>query len=111
MENKYKYIKDSREISGFGGGYEKTCRNMVIAGIEWLDEHKGANPTFDQYKNIFGMTTNENKDMKSLQKAMLEEGKDCSGAMMQASTNHVLFAWKNGWDKYMKEMTEKEKTK
>jgi len=33
-DSKYKYTDDMGEISGFGGGYEQTCRNMVIAGIE-----------------------------------------------------------------------------
>lgn len=35
-------------------------------------------------------------------------GNEASGAMMQACTNHVLFAAKNGWDKYIEEMTKPE---
>ena len=82
---------------------------MVIAGIEWLDSHKEANPTFDQYEHIYGLTTNENEDMEIMQKHMNEAiGNEASGAMMQACTNHVLFAAKNGWDKYIEEMTKPE---
>jgi hypothetical protein len=101
----YKYTETCREISGFGGGYEDACRNMVIAGMEWLDSHKDANPTFDQFQNIYGLTTNENADMESMQSAMnkvIDDG--ASGAMMQASTSHVLYALKNGWEKYIEEM-------
>ena len=104
----YKYLENRREISGFGGDYEKCCRDMVIAGMKHLDENHGSNPTFDQYKNIFGLTTNENEDMKKLQAAMLEVDDGVSGAMMQASTNHVLYAYKNGWDKYQEKMLETE---
>ena len=32
---------------------------------------------------------------------------DCTGAMMQASMSHVMFILKNGWDKYVDEMTKK----
>ena len=104
----YKYLENRREISGFGGGYEDSCRKMVIAGMQWLDDNHGANPTFDQYKHIFGMTTNENEDMRKLQTHMNEViDNEATGAMMQACTNHVLYAWKNGWDKYQKEMEDK----
>lgn len=106
--SKYKYTEDCTEISGFGGDYEKACRNMVIAGMEHLDKNHGSNPTFDQYENIFGLTTNENEDMKKLQNHMLEAEPHCSGAMMQACTNHVLYAYKNGWDKYISQMSKKE---
>jgi hypothetical protein len=106
----YNYTEKCREISGFGGGYEDACRKMVIAGMEWLDAHKEANPTFEQFKNIYGLTTGENEDMKKMQDAMnavVDDG--CSGAMMQASTNHVLYAYKNGWDKYISEMENQQK--
>ena len=101
----YKYTEHCREISGFGGSYENACRTMVIEGMKYLEQNKGADPSFDQFKKVFGITTNENEDMKLLQKAMLNSiGGDCTGAMMQACTNHVLFAYKNGWDNYIKKM-------
>ena len=31
--SKYQYTDDMAEISGFGGGYESTCRAMVAAGL------------------------------------------------------------------------------
>jgi hypothetical protein len=69
---------------------------MVAAGLKWLDENKGAKPSFDQFKHVYGITTNENDDMKKMQKAMYDAaGGECSGAMMQATTNQVLFDYKN----------------
>lgn len=103
---KYKFTDNMREISGFGGGYENACREMVIAGVEWLDENKNANPEAKESPQIFGMTFDENEDMKELQDVMLEAVGDCSGAMMHVSTNHVMFIAKNGWRKYCEEMEE-----
>jgi len=108
--SKYQYTDKCREISGFGGGYEEACRKMVITGMEWLDENKEANPTFQQFENVYGLTANENDDMLAMQNAMNAAiDNDASGAMMQASTNHVLFAHKNGWEKYISEMEKTDK--
>lgn len=107
--SKYVYPEGLDVISGFGGSYETACQKMVVSGMEWLDANKEANPTFDQFKNIYGLTANENKDMELMQTHMNEAiDKGASGAMMQACTNHVLFASKNGWDKYIEEITKKE---
>ena len=94
---KYNYTDDMDEISGFGGGYESTCRAMVIAGLNWWDENPQADPKWGEYKNIYGITTDENEDAKAMQHVMLEAAKDdCTGAMMQATMSHVMFAHKSG---------------
>lgn len=100
----YEYTEKCREISGFGGDYETACRSMVIAGVKWLDENKEANPTFEQFPNVMGLTINENEDMQKMQNVMCGVCNSCSGAMMQAATNHVLYVHKNGWEKYIEEM-------
>ena len=101
----YSYPKGCREISGFGGGYEKTCRKMVVAGMEWFDENPKANPKFHSYKNVYGIISEDNSEAKSLTDTMLEaSGNDCTGAMMQASVNHCLSAAKSGWAKYIQKM-------
>lgn len=106
--SKYEYTKEMDEISGFGGGYEATCRAMVIAGIEWADKKKGADPKWKESPQLIGITIDENDDAKELQKVMLEaSGDDCTGAMMQACMNHVLYILKNGWDEYVKTMSER----
>ena len=63
---------------------------MVQTGMEWLDKHKEA-LTFDQFKNVYGLTTNENDDLKDMQSAMNETiSNGASGAMMQVSTNRFI---------------------
>jgi hypothetical protein len=102
---KYSYTKFCNEISGFGGGYENACRQMVIAGMEWLDDHPEADPKYSEFKNVFGLTTNENDDCKNLQKAMNEAiDNEASGAMMQACLSHILYARDKGWENYIKKM-------
>jgi len=108
--SKYQYTENSGEISGMGGGYESACKEMVITGMDWLDNHEGANPTFDEFENMYGVTTNENDDMKAMQKVMNEAiGNEATGAMMQACTNHILHAKEVGWETYITEMEEKTK--
>ena len=103
--NNYTY-PEGDFISGFGGGYEATCQKMVIAGMEWIDQNPTANPKFKEYKNIYGIINEENPEAKSLTDHMLSvTGGNCTGAMMQATVNHVLYAAKNGWEKYIQEIT------
>jgi len=105
---KYVYTDEMDEISGFGGGYEATCRAMVRAGLLWLDNNIAANLSFKQYENIYGLTFDESDDCKAMQEVMIEaSGNDCTGAMMQATLNHIMFIYKNGWDKYKEEMIKK----
>ena|SRR5688572_22562404 len=109
----YLYAKNAKEISGFGGGYEDCCRKMVVAGMEWLEKHPNADLSYKEYENIYGITADESNDIKLLQKHMNGAiNNKSSGAMMQACLGHIMFAHKNGWDKYMEEMTkEKLETK
>lgn len=105
---KYEYTPKCREISGFGGDYEQACRNMVIRGMEWFDENPKSKPEFKQYNNVYGIISEENSEAESLTNSMDKVVDGASGAMMQASINHVMFAIKNGWLIYIKEMeTEK----
>lgn len=93
------YTEDMDEISGFGGGYEANCRAMVLGGLKWLDEHPEADPKFVGMRNVFGILLEDSK-------AMIDAtpDRDVTGAMHQASVNHVLYAWKNGWPKYQEEL-------
>lgn len=74
------------EISGFGGGYEAACRDMVYAGLALLK-------------------TTPDADEKAIEKAMLAACPDCSGAMYGATTNAVLFIKAHGWEEYARRMT------
>ena len=105
----YEYTSDMGEISGFGGDYEAMCRKMVIAGMEWWDEHPDADPQFHGFKGIYGIIEEDNDDAKALTKAVVAPSDGgCTGAMHQAAIGHVLFARKNGWAKYQEKMREPE---
>jgi ribosomal protein S21 len=84
-----------REISGFGGGYEEACRNMVYAGLVWIDKHPNAD-----------LATWETVDAKALEKAVLAACPDCSGAMHGATMTACAFIAKQGWPKFVEAMTE-----
>jgi len=99
---KYEYPECTDVISGFGGGYEKTCQQMVIKGMRWFDKHPDAKPEFSGYKGIYGVISEDNADAKSLSD-FITEGVDCTGAMHQACIQHILYAHKVGWEQYLKE--------
>ena len=102
----FEWTDDMGEISGFGGGYERTCRLMVSTGCNWLSEHSDANPQFHGFKGIYGIIAEDNEDAKTLSKVVLDvTGGDCTGAMHQASISHI-FAWRRlgSWLAYQREM-------
>lgn len=111
------WTDDMGEISGFGGGYEAVCRALVLAGIQWCDEHPDAKPEAKSFKNVFGIVTAENDDAKAMEKAMMEapvylDGKllqakardDMTGAMHHAAMNHVFAYRRLGWDEYCRQL-------
>jgi hypothetical protein len=100
---KYKWSAEMREISGFGGGYEATCRAMVSAGMEWFEKNPNADPKFHGFEGITGIIDEDNEDAKQLTKAVIAASAgDCTGAMHQFSIGHVLMAKKLGWENYVK---------
>jgi hypothetical protein len=104
----FEWTADMRQISGFGGGYERTCRAMVSAGCKWWSEHPDAKPEFHGYRNVFGVCTEDNDDAKALTAAILEAANgDATGAMHQAAVSHI-FAWRHfgSWLAYQAKMRE-----
>lgn len=102
----FEWTDDMDEISGFGGGYERTCRAMVSAGCAFLAAHPDLDPQFHGFKGIYGVIAEDNDAAKQLSKVVLDASNgDCSGAMHQASIGHVL-AWKRmgSWEAYQAEM-------
>lgn len=105
---KYEYTPEMGEISGMGGGYEQCCRDMVLAGVKWMEEHPDAKPEFGGFKNIYGVILEENQDAKDLTKAVIDASKgNATGAMHQATIGHVLAIKRLGWEGYFKEMRER----
>lgn len=102
----YKYTPDMKEISGFGGGYEATCREMVIAGLEWLDNNPQAKPEFSGYEGVFGIVKEDNNDAKLLTEAVVKAGgDDITGAMHHGSIRTILWIKQFGWPAYVKKMS------
>lgn len=105
-EIRYQFTPDMREISGFGGGYESTCRAMLAAGLSWLDDHPDASPEFKGFPGIYGVISEENDDAKAMTQAVIDAAEgDCTGAMHQATISAVLWIKANGWDAYVAKMS------
>ena len=108
--NKYEFTPEMNEISGFGGGYEEACRKMLKAGLEWWDEHPDADPHFRGMKNVYGILMEDNEDAKALSEAMMApvKGEGATGAMHQGVVGHIFFIRREGWDRYVEEMSKKD---
>jgi hypothetical protein len=110
VREKYPWEPGMGEISGFGGGYESACRDMLYAGLAWLDAHPGADLKATTYRNVFGILNAESADAKAIEKAMLAACPDCSGAMHQATMSACIYISREGWRKYVEAMSRKSKS-
>ena len=98
----FRHTQDMGEISGFGGGYERCCQDMLEAGVKFLIEKQGAadfrvleNP------NIYGIVKLEGADSEALEKAVLEGAKGgATGAMHHAVMVRLAYIAKKGWKEY-----------
>lgn len=106
----YRHTDDMGEISGFGGGYEAVCQNMLHAACKWLLEDKpAADPQFHGFKDVYGLVIGDNADAKEFDKVVLDAANgDCTGAMHQAVVSRALWIKKNGWDAYCTELRNRE---
>lgn len=93
---KYPWTDAMGEISGFGGGYEAACRDMVYAGLAWLQSRPAAD-----------LSSWKTDDAKTIEKVILGAEPGCSGAMHGAVMNVIAFIAKNGWDEYVRRMVKR----
>lgn len=107
MENRKAILTMNGEISGFGGDYEMACRQMLLAGIRWLELHPDSEPKFAGYKGIYGVIEETNKAAESLSSVVGNAIEGCTGAMHQAVISTVLYIRKHGVTKYVEEMNKK----
>lgn len=98
------WVEGMGEISGFGGGYEAACRQMLRQGLKWFEEHPNADPQFHGFNGVFGLCMEDNEDAKSLSAAVCA-GVDPTGAMHQAVIGHLFAIRRMGWDAYVAEMS------
>ena len=96
------------DITGFGGGYEATCQQMLWNAVRFLVGQK-RDVKSKQCENIYGIAINEGEDGKAFDKAMMEDIDDATGAMHQCATNHAMYISKNGYKKWFEELGIKRK--
>lgn len=99
MTEKYEYTKDMRELSGFGGSYEETCRRMAVAGAIWLDMHPGELARWrERYDH------QDDPQYRAFKDAIAAVAPGCTGAMHGAAVSHACNIHFMGWDAYAAEM-------
>ena len=102
----YRHSEVMGEISGFGGGYEKCCQDMLEAGCKWLAAHPAATLEGRTLKNIYGIFEADSQDAKDLEEVILSAADgEATGAMHQAVMSRLFWIAKNGWDKYVEELS------
>lgn len=101
----FEWTEDMAEVSGFGGGYERACRQMISQGCAWWAVHPEADPKFHGYKGVYGICAEDNDDAKALSEAICAGDIGPSGAMHQAAVTHV-FHWRKlgSWIAYQHSM-------
>mgnify|MGYP006921331345 CR=1 FL=1 len=104
---KYRFGADMKEISGFGGGYELCCRRMLLAGLEWLDAHPGADPKYHGFRDVFGVALEDNQDARDLSACVVAAAGEYSpsGAQHQAVVSALMWIRQNSWEEYVARMT------
>lgn len=103
------WSEDMGEISGFGGGYEQCCRDMVLAGIAWMDAHPDSDPKFHGFRDVYGVILEDNEDARGLAEAVIAAAKgEATGAQHHACIGHVLAYRRLGWDRYCARLRERE---
>lgn len=106
----YRHTEDMGEISGFGGGYEECCQDMLEAGVRWLDENpQNRDLKGHGYKNVTGIFETDSDDAKALEKVILAAAKgEATGAMHQVVMQRLFFIANKGWDAYCEEIRKSE---
>lgn len=108
----FEWTDEMDEISGFGEegmwDYEQACRDMVIAGAEWIGENE-SDPEFTEIDGVTGIINAENDAAEGLTDAMADavEGDSPTGAMMHTCVAHVLWIAEHGWDEYVERMEDR----
>lgn len=93
----------TRDISGFGGGYEALCQKMLKNGLKFLKQKESFDwQGYGQTKNVFGICIAETKDAKMLDKAIMKGIEDATGAMHHAVVNNLHYIWRFGLKKWLR---------
>ncbi len=101
---KYEWTDDMDEISGFGGGYEQDCRDMLAAALAWLDARPLFAPRYHSYENVVGILEEDDLSAEELSEVTAAAAKrgGATVAMHQVVISHALWIRENGWEAYQK---------
>ena len=89
------------DISGFGGGYEATCQQMLLNGLAFLKEHPDVELAYKVYQNIYGIASPQTSAAFEMDKAITSGIEDATGAMHQAVVGHLLYIHGHGYESWL----------
>ena len=96
---RWTFDEDMDEISGFGDGYEASCRRMLAAGGDWADAHP---EEWVKVKRLADLPRECERLM-----ILACEGEDPNagptGAMMGVVANLIGFVQRNGWEEFVRQ--------
>ena len=72
-ERVWKHTPEMGEISGFGGGYEEACQQMLHQGVAYLVSLGERRPEFEveTYRGVFGICDLTGPDAEGLEAAVM----------------------------------------
>jgi len=100
-------IRQTYDLSGMGGGYERQCQIMLWRGVQHLERVQPSVAMWDgatEYVGIYGVMVTDGAELKALEDAIIHKGDDVTGAMHQCVMGHLRFIHRNGLDKWAQEL-------
>lgn len=104
----WEWTEDMGEISGFGGGYEESCKRYMRIALAYFCAFP------DEFKRFLQeeKTDDEKKALNKLEYqigSVMDNGWDsgASGAQIMAAFSHAARVYRFGWESYKKEMRER----
>lgn|SRR6185503_5283203 len=94
----------AKDHSSMGADYETAMRRMLIAGIDYINQHPDCVPVFKEYNHIFGHIDDLNSDAQKLYNVVLAAEPNCSSAQMQEIMGYLTYIVQLGWEKFVEMM-------
>ena len=104
-EKVYRHTAEMGEISGFGGGYEKCCQDMLEAGVKWLEADESRKRDLVRVTTVYNDPYNS-KIVGELKKVILsvDSAPMASVFMCYTVMTRLVYIAANGWDKYVEHL-------
>ena len=104
----YRHTPDMDEISGFGGGYEQCCQDMLEAGVEWILDHPEFEFDAEGFQGVTGIIYANNEETQELMRTIIDASRnqdgvaEASGAQVHGVMLRLGFIASKGWEAYAK---------